>query len=67
MESSHTLRTSITDQIPAKRNACRTSVGKPEGKRLLRPGRRWMNNIDIDEMVWNGLIWLRIGISGGLL
>jgi hypothetical protein len=37
-----------------KRNICRILVGKPEGKRL-----GWMG--------WIGLIWLRIGTSGGLL
>jgi hypothetical protein len=49
-------------------------VGKPEGKRQLgRPRRRWKNNIkmDLKEMqdgvIWTGLIWLRIGIGGGLL
>jgi hypothetical protein len=35
-------------------------VGKPEGKRPLgRQRRRWV--------VWTGLIWLRIGPSGGFL
>jgi hypothetical protein len=48
-------------------------VGKPEGKRPLgRPRHRWEYNIrmDIREIgwvVWTGLIWLRIGTSGGLL
>jgi hypothetical protein len=47
-------------------------VGKPEGKRPLgRPRRRWENNIKIDlrEIGWDamdGLLWFRIGISGGL-
>jgi hypothetical protein len=55
-----------------KRNAYRILVGKPEGKRPLgRPRRRWMDNIKMDlrydGMVWIGLIWLRIGTSGGLL
>jgi hypothetical protein len=42
-------------------------------KRLLgRPRRRWEDNIIIDfrgqdGVVWTGLIWLRIGISGGRL
>jgi hypothetical protein len=54
-----------------KRNAYRILVGKPEGKRPLgRPRRRWVNNIEMDlredEMVWIGLLWLRIGTSGGL-
>jgi hypothetical protein len=45
-------------------------VGNPEGKRPLgRPRRRWVDNIKMDlrEIVWVGLIWLRIGTSGGLL
>jgi hypothetical protein len=58
-----------------KRNACRILVGKPEGKRpLSRPRRRWVDNIkpDLieigrDGVDWIGLIWLRIGTSGGLL
>jgi hypothetical protein len=47
-------------------------VGKEEGKRPLgRPRRLWVDNIQMDlseredGMVWIGLIWLRIGISGG--
>jgi hypothetical protein len=54
------------------RNAYRILVGKPEGKRPLgRPKRRreiilrWV--IDRKGVVWSGLIWLRIGTSGGLL
>jgi hypothetical protein len=43
-------------------------MGKPEGKiQLGRPRRRWVANIEIDlrelglcDMVWIGLIWLRI-------
>jgi hypothetical protein len=50
-------------------------VGKPEGKRPLgRPRRRREDNIRMDlreigwgGMEWTGLIWLRIGTSGGLL
>jgi hypothetical protein len=52
-----------------KRNACRIMVGKPEGKRPLgRPRRRWEDNneIDLREIGWTGLIWLRIGTSGRL-
>jgi hypothetical protein len=59
----------------AKRNAYRILVGKPEGKRPLgRPRRRWVDNFKMDlgeiegnEKVWTGLIWLRIGASGGFL
>jgi hypothetical protein len=56
-----------------KRNAYKILVGKPEGKR------HW-EDLDVggwtilklilerqDAMVWIGLIWLRIGTSGGLL
>jgi hypothetical protein len=54
------------------RNAYRTLVGKPEGKRPLgRQRRRWVDNIKIDlnrdRMRWTGLVWLRIGSCGGLL
>jgi hypothetical protein len=55
-----------------KRNVCRILVGKTEGNIPLgRPIRRWVDNIKIDLrydwVVWIGLIWLRIGTSGGLL
>jgi hypothetical protein len=48
-------------------------IVKPEEKRPLeRPRRRWVGNIkmdlrEIDEIVWTGSIWLRIGTSGELL
>jgi hypothetical protein len=48
-------------------------VGNPEGKRPQgRPRRRLVDNIKIDlgGIGWGvmiGLIWLRIGTSGGLL
>jgi hypothetical protein len=50
-------------------------VGKPEGKKPLRRSRRrWVDKTKIDlreigwdGMDWIGLIWLRIGSSGGLL
>jgi hypothetical protein len=62
-------------RMMVKRNAYRILVGKPEGKRpLVRSRRRWVDNIKInlreiewDGMPWIGLIWLRIGISRGLL
>jgi hypothetical protein len=49
-------------------------VGKPEGKRPLgRLRRRWVVSIKMDlreigwdDVVWIGLIWLRMGTSGGL-
>jgi hypothetical protein len=55
-----------------KRNAYKLLVGKQEGKRPLEtPRRRWVDNIkmelrEIVWMVWTGLIWLRIGTSGGV-
>jgi hypothetical protein len=56
-----------------RRGTCRVLVGKPEGKRQLgRPRHRWENNMEMDlkEIGWKGartgMIWLRIGISGGL-
>jgi hypothetical protein len=55
-----------------KRNAYRNLVGKPEGKRPLgRRRHRWEDNIRMDfkrdRTGWYGLIWLRIGTSGGFL
>jgi hypothetical protein len=56
-----------------RRNAYTILVGMSEGNRLLRRSRRrWESNITmelrkIDGVVWMGLIWLRIGTSGGLL
>jgi hypothetical protein len=55
-----------------KRNAYRILVGKPEGNiPLQRPRRRKEDNINMNlrsvGVVWTGLIWLRIGTSGGLL
>jgi hypothetical protein len=53
-----------------KRNVYRLLVGKPEGKRPLgRSRHKWVNNIKIDlrQIGWTGLIWLRVGTSGGLL
>jgi hypothetical protein len=54
------------------KDAYRVLVGKPEGKRPLgRHGRRWEDNIKMDLEVgrgaWAGLIWLKIGTSGGHL
>jgi hypothetical protein len=52
-----------------RRNAYRILVGKPDGRRPLgRPRHRWVDNIKMDlGMIWNGLIWLGIGTSRGLL
>jgi hypothetical protein len=63
---------SLTAILGLRRDACRILVGKSEGKRPLgRPGRRWENNIKWISRsgmgAWTGLIWLRIGTSGGLL
>jgi hypothetical protein len=55
------------------RYANKLLAGKPEGKRPLgRPRHRWEDNIrmGLREIGWkggSGLIWLRIGTSGGLL
>jgi hypothetical protein len=50
-----------------KMNAYRILVVKPERKRPLG-GRnyRWVDNNKMDGVVRTGLIWLRIGTSGGL-
>jgi hypothetical protein len=53
-----------------KRNAYWLLVGKPEEKRPLgRPRRRWVDNIrmNLGEVMWTGLVWLRIGTGGELL
>jgi hypothetical protein len=52
------------------RGAYRILVGRPDRKRPLgRTRRKWEDNIkmDLQEVGWTGLIWLRIGIGGGLL
>jgi hypothetical protein len=60
-------------RMVAKRGVCRILVGKPEGKRPLgRPRHRWEDNIkmylqEVGWRAWTGLIWLRIGTSGGPL
>jgi hypothetical protein len=55
-----------------RRNAYRVLVGNQEGKRPLgRPRCRWADNIKMDlrkdEVVWNGLIRLRIGTGRRLV
>jgi hypothetical protein len=45
-------------------------MGKPEGKRPLgRPRRRWVDNIrmDLGEVGWVDVDWIRIGTGGELL
>jgi hypothetical protein len=51
-----------------KRNAYKILVGKPKGKKPLGRSRcRWVDNIKMDLREDGiGLIWLRIGIAGGL-
>jgi hypothetical protein len=44
-----------------KRNAYKTLVGKPEGKRPLgRTRRRWVDNSEMDlrEIGWDGVDWI---------
>jgi hypothetical protein len=57
----------------AKRNAYRLLVGKPEGKSPLQDQEvggwailNWISERQ-NGMAWIGLMWLRIGASGGLL
>jgi hypothetical protein len=53
-----------------KRNLYKILVGKLEGKRPLgRPRRRWRCNIKMDlrEIKWDGMDWLKIGASEWLL
>jgi hypothetical protein len=53
-------------------NAYRVSHGKKKDIPLAIPKGRWKNNFkmnltEIRLEVWIGLIWLRMGTSGGLL
>jgi hypothetical protein len=55
-----------------KRNAYKILVWKPEYKSPLdRPTRRWEDNTEMDVREkgkkYTGLIWLKIGFTGGLL
>jgi hypothetical protein len=53
-----------------RRNVYRLMVGKPEGKRPRgRPRHRWLDNIRMDlvEVMWTGLVWLRKATGGELL
>jgi hypothetical protein len=48
-------------RLGENRNAYRTLVGNPEGKRLLgRPRRRGVDNIKMDlrETGWDGMDWI---------
>jgi hypothetical protein len=51
------------------KNAYWSLEGKPEENRLPgRPRRSWVENIKLDlEERGTGLVWLRVGINGGLL
>jgi hypothetical protein len=49
------------------RNAYKVLVGKPEGKTLGRPRRRWKRMLKWIERVWTGFIWLTIGTGDWLL
>jgi hypothetical protein len=45
------------------RNAYKSLVGRPEGKRPLgRPRRRWKDNnrISLGEIVWEGVDWIHL-------
>jgi hypothetical protein len=46
------------------RNACRISVGKPEGKKrpLGKPTGKWKDNIKIDlrKIGWGGMDWIHV-------
>jgi hypothetical protein len=64
MIKSRRMRSAVhVARMGEKRNAYRTLVGKPEGKRPLgRPRRMWVDNIKIHlrEMVWNGMDWINL-------
>jgi hypothetical protein len=52
------------------RNTYRLLEGKPEGRRPLgRPRHMWLENIRMDlvEVGWGDVVWLRIGTGGELL
>jgi hypothetical protein len=54
----------------AKRSACWTLVGEPEGKRPLgRPSPRWVDNVKMNlrKIRWGCIDWLRIKSVGGPL
>jgi hypothetical protein len=49
--------------VEKKKNAYRSLVGKPEGKRPLgRPRRKWEDNIKMDfrETGWGGMDWIEL-------
>jgi hypothetical protein len=49
-----------------KRGAYRILVGRPEGRPLRRPRRRWEDNIKmgLEEVGWRGMDWIELaGLS----
>jgi hypothetical protein len=57
-------------RMEEKINTYRFLVGKPEGRSPLgRPSHRWLDNIRMDlvEVGWGHVDWLRIGTGGELL
>jgi hypothetical protein len=73
IESRTSRRARHAARMGSKRSAYRFLVAKPDGKRqLAAPSRRWEENIKMDLRgikfnVWTGFIWLRTGMSGGIL
>jgi hypothetical protein len=73
MKSRRMRWTGNVARMGENRNSYRLLVGKPEGKRPLGRTRcRWVDNnrMDLgerDEVMWAGLVWLRIGTGGELL
>jgi hypothetical protein len=49
-------------RIVEGRNVYRVLVGKPEGKRLERPRRRWEDGIEMDlkDVGWEGVEWIHL-------
>jgi len=56
-------------RIGERRGAYRVLVGNPEGKRpLVRPRRRWEDNINIDlqEVGFWGMNWIEVAQDGDI-
>ena len=58
--------------VEERRRGYGVLVGKPEGRTLGKPRRRWRDNIKVDlrevgAVARTGSIWHWIGTSGGLL
>jgi hypothetical protein len=61
MIKSRMRRAEYVARIGEKRNAYRSRVAKPEGKRPLgRPSRRWLDNIrtNLVEVGWGDVDWI---------